>query len=87
MEGLARGHLAKGDTEANITSALVTAEWMAGNMPGWGRAAAFHSMVLAVQGQASVVSAVGHCAQRGNSRFCANARRCGGRGWAGVNSC
>ena len=45
MEGLARGHLAKGNTEANITSALVTAEWMTGNMPGWGRAPAFHSMV------------------------------------------
>lgn len=51
MEGLARGHLAKGNTEANITSALVTAEWMTGNMPGWGRAPAFHSMLLSELGR------------------------------------
>lgn len=42
MEGLARGHLAKGDT----TSALVTAEWMCGHMPNWGYAPAMHANML-----------------------------------------
>jgi hypothetical protein len=42
MEGLARGHLEKGD----VTSALVTAEWMCGHMPQWGYAPAMHANLL-----------------------------------------
>jgi len=47
MEQLAKGHLEKGDN----VSALVTAEWMAGHMPDWGYAPAFHAGMLEVLGR------------------------------------